>query len=95
MSKQLRLAAEGDAPSIAPESIVDALDAGPREVLAAMRFALAAQLDAGLIASNAIASAYKELRELDRQVRAFDAAHEQEDQRRASSTRRTFSAAAL
>lgn len=91
----LRVAGDGDTPA-KPLSITAALDAGPREVLAAMRFALAQKLDAGDVSSNAIASAYKELRELDRQIRAMDAA-EQEEQRRGSSggTRRSFNASAI
>jgi len=97
MVARLRVAGSGDAPS-APLSITEALDAGPREVLAAMRLALAKKLDAGEVSSNAIASAYKELRELDRQIRALDAA-EQEEQRRVSSSssgaRRSFNASAL
>jgi hypothetical protein len=92
---RLRVASPGDTPTV-PLSITEALDEGPRDVLAAMRYALAKKLDAGEVSSNAIASAYKELRELDRQIRAIDAA-EQEEQRRGSSdgTRRSFSASAL
>jgi hypothetical protein len=79
-------------------TITEALEAGPREVLAAMRLALARKLDDGEVSSNAIASAYKELRELDRQIRAMDAADEQEAQRRAESSRasrRSFNASSL
>ena len=93
----LRLASSGepDVP-VTPTSIVTALDEGPREVLAAMRFALARKLDAGEVSSNAIASAYKELRELDRQIRAFDAANKEEKRRAApAGTRRSFNAAAI
>lgn len=91
----LRVASPDDAPR-APLTITEALEAGPRDVLAAMRYALAQKLDAGEVSSNAIASAYKELRELDRQIRAIDAA-EQEERRRDVPTgaRRSFSAAAL
>lgn len=83
-------------PIVTPSSIVAALDDGPREVLDAMRYALAMKLDAGEVSSNAIASAYKELRELDRQIRAFDAA-EQEEKRRAApvASRRSFNASAI
>lgn len=100
MSKPtLRVARQGETPATpaTPSTITEALEGGSRDVLAAMRLALAQQLDAGLVSSNAIASAYKELRELDRQVRAIDAAADQEDQRRAGAggTRRTFSASAL
>lgn len=95
VKRPLRVATEQDPPAT-PTGITEALDAGPREVLAAMRYALAKKLDAGDVSSNAIASAYKELRELDRQIRAIDAA-EQEEQRRGSSggARRSFSASAI
>lgn len=63
--------------SEAPESIEGALSGSPRDVLAAMRLALARKLDAGEIASNAVASTYKELRELDRLIRAEDRASEE------------------
>lgn len=56
-----------------PKSITEALDGSTRDVLAAMRRALAKKLDDGEVSSNAIASAYKELRELDRLIRAADA----------------------
>lgn len=92
----LRVADEDSVPAV-PMSITQALDAGPREVLSAMRYALAQKLDAGEVSSNAIASAYKELRELDRQIRAFDAATEQEARQRGTSRagRRSFDAAAI
>lgn len=57
-----------------PKSISEALDGSSRDVLAAMRVALAKKLDAGEVSSNAIASAYKELRELDRLIRLLDEA---------------------
>lgn len=57
-----------------PKSITEALEGTSRDVLAAMRKALAKQLDEGLVSSNSIASAYKELRELDRLIRSLDAA---------------------
>lgn len=56
----------------AAKSITEALDGSSRDVLASMRRALAKKLDAGEISSNAIASAYKELRELDRLIRLAD-----------------------
>lgn len=96
MSKPtLRIAGVDDPPRV-PQTITEALDGGPRDVLAAMRLALAKKLDAGEVSSNAIASAYKELRELDRQIRAMDDAARQEEQRRADSRpRRSFNASAL
>ena len=51
------------------KSISAALDGSAADVLSAMRKQLAKKLDDGEIASNAIASAYKELRELDRLIR--------------------------
>jgi len=92
----LRLAGPGDSPRT-PLTITEALDAGARDVLAAMRLALAKKLDAGEVASNALASAYRELRELDRQIRAIDAADQQEERRRDTNarSRRSFDASAL
>lgn len=81
-----------------PKSITEAIDGSGRDVLAAMRRALARKLDDGEVASNSIASAYKELRELDRLIRAEDAAVAQEvadDAERDSRTRRSFNASAI
>lgn len=80
-----------------PASITEALAGSSRDVLAAMRQALAKKLDAGEVSSNAIASAYKELRELDRLIRAEDAAAAQEAQGREQNerTRRSFNASAI
>jgi hypothetical protein len=93
----LRVADADDAPRAPHAKIADALDGTGRDVLASMRLALAKKLDAGEVSSNAIASAYKELRELDRQIRAMDAADEQEATRRAdvSRSRRSFETSAL
>lgn len=55
-----------------PKNITEALAGTGRDVLAAMRKALAKKLDADEIASNSIASSYKELRELDRLIRQLD-----------------------
>ena len=55
-----------------PKNISDALSGSSRDVLGAMRRALAKKLDDGEVSSNAIASAYKELRELDRLIRLAD-----------------------
>lgn len=55
-----------------PKNITEALDGSSRDMLSAMRKALAKKLDNDEIASNSIASAYKELRELDRLIRVAD-----------------------
>lgn len=55
-----------------PKNISEALSGSSRDVLGAMRKALAKKLDDGEVSSNAIASAYKELRELDRLIRLAD-----------------------
>lgn len=57
------------APRVEPKNITEALSGSGRDVLVAMRKALAKKLDADEVSSNAIASAYKELRELDRLIR--------------------------
>ena len=82
-----------------PTSISEAVESGSsRDVLASMRRALAQKLDANEISSNAIASAYKELRELDRLIRSADlekAAAEEANRNDEVRRRRTFNAAAL
>lgn len=81
----------------APKKITEALDGSSRDVLAAMRLALAKKLDAGEVSSNAIASAYKELRELDRLIRVADEDEAQEaaSRGRDAGTRRSFNASSL
>lgn len=74
----LRVAAPGEksAKRAEPKNITEALGGSSRDVLVAMRKALAKKLDEGEVSSNAIASAYKELRELDRLIRLLEAAEE-------------------
>ena len=93
----LRAVQPGDKPAV-PSSITEAVASGSsRDVLAAMRRQLAKKLDDGEVSSNAIASAYKELRELDRLIRASDAEVEAETVREESfrESRRSFKASAL
>ena len=98
-TKHLRAVEPGeDAPPVVHDRIEDALGGSPRDVLASMRLALAKKLDAGEVSSNAIASAYKELRELDRLIRSEDRAREVEQEARSGNegrTRRSFDAQAL
>lgn len=56
--------------------ITQSLAGSSLDVLTAMRALLAQKLDGGEIASNSIAAAYKELREIDRQIRELDRTHE-------------------
>lgn len=60
------------APKKQPKNITESLDGSERDVWAAMRKALAKKIDTGEVSPNAIASTYKELRELDRLIREFD-----------------------
>lgn len=62
-----------------PKNITEALEGSSRDVLVAMRRALARKLDDGEVSSNAIASAYKELRELDRLIRLADREADRDD----------------
>lgn len=82
-----------------PKNISEALEGSSRDVLAAMRKALAKKLDDGEVSSNAIASAYKELRELDRLIRVIDEAAaedaRQKDAEGDRDQRRTFNPAAI
>lgn len=84
-------------PPPTPETISEAIDGDGRDVLAAMRKALAKKLDDGLIASNSIASTYKELRELDRLIRRIDSdrAAEEAQKNGANRERRTFDSTAI
>jgi hypothetical protein len=76
-----------------PKNISEALAGTSRDVLAAMRKAIAKQLDQGDIAGNAIASAYRELRELDRLIRVADA--EREDDAPSDDAGTAFDASAI
>lgn len=82
-----------------PKSISKAVESGTgRDVLASMRKALARKLDDGEVASNSIASAYKELRELDKLIRQWDAEEREEEARQDASNgnaRRSFNPAAI
>lgn len=91
----LRVVKEGDVPAV-PATISDAVASGSsRDVLAAMRRALAQKLDDGKVSSNAIASAYKELRELDRLIRLADAERAEKEAPSGNKRRRSFDAAAI
>ena len=80
-----------------PPSITAALEGSERDVWAAMRRKLAKQLDSGEVSSNAISSTYKELRELDRLIRAADEAEEAEaaNRDRDAGARRSFDSSAI
>lgn len=78
-----------------PKSITEALDGSGRDVLAAMRKALAKKLDDGEVSSNAIASAYKELRELDRLIRQADHDASSDDHHGSGDVNDTFDASAI
>lgn len=80
-------------PAAKPKSVLESLDCSSREVLVALRRTLAKKIDDGEIASNSIASAFKELRELDRLVRLIDDA--QEDGARDDDTDESFDASAI
>lgn len=92
----LRAVQPGDTPPV-PTSISEAVANGSsRDVLAAMRRALARKLDDGEVSSNAIASAYKELRELDRLIRSADADRAAEEATSGNrGHRRSFDATAI
>ena len=95
--RTLRAVKPGEKPPT-PKTISEAVESGSsRDVLASMRRALARKLDDGEVSSNAIASAYKELRELDRLIRIADAEAKAEVAKQSGSerTRRSFNSAAL
>ena len=93
--RTLRAVKDGEAPPV-PASISAAVAPGSsRDVLAAMRRALAEKLDNGEVSSNAIASAYKELRELDRLIRLADAERAEKETSSGTNRRRSFDSAAI
>lgn len=94
--RSLRAVKPGEKPPV-PSSISAAVASGSaRDVLAAMRRALAQKLDDGEVSSNAIASAYKELRELDRLIRLADTERAEEEALSVSAERRrSFDASAI
>lgn len=78
-----------------PKGITEALEGSSRDVMAAMRKALAKKLDAGEVSSNSIASAYKELRELDRLIRQIDQAARDNEPGRTEPGEGSFNAEAI
>ncbi len=78
-----------------PKNITEALEGSNRDLLAAMRKALAKKLDAGEVSSNAIASAYKELRELDRLIRLADQDAKQADHKPGADVDDRFDSSAI
>lgn len=66
----------------APKTIKDALEMGEREMLVALRAHAAAQLDSGRAPAHAIAGLMRQLRDLDREIRALDLRAAQEDEAR-------------
>lgn len=85
-------------PKTVHETLVAALEGSSRDVFATLRLQLAQKLDRGEVSSNAIRSAYQELRELDRLIRAEDAAEKQEREKRereGAPGRRSFDASAI
>ncbi len=97
-SRRLRTVAPGEKAPAKPKvhaRIVDALEGSGRDVLASMRKALAKKLDDGDVSSNAIASAYKELRELDRLIRQLDAAAARDAENDGSADGDAFDASAI
>ena len=78
-----------------PKNISEALSGSSRDVLGAMRKALAKKLDDGEVSSNAIASAYKELRELDRLIRLADQDAEQAERETQAHVDDHFDASAI
>lgn len=97
--RKLRAVQPGETPPPeTPATISEAVEQGSsRDVLASMRRHLAQKLDADEVSSNAIASAYKELRELDRLIRLADAEAAAQGAKNGDSSRprRTFSATAI
>lgn len=61
-----------------PKTLGQAIEGSRLDVLAAMRRALTKKIEDGDVSSNAIASVFKELRELDRLIREAEAEEAEE-----------------
>lgn len=95
--RSLRAVEPDEAPPT-PATLTEAVRVGSsRDVLSAMRRLLAEKLERGEVSSNSLASTSKELRELDRLIRAEDAERAEEEVKRRANQhrRRTFDATAI
>jgi len=79
MTRKLTVVTEATAApkSKAPATIKAAVESGERELLVAMRCKVAAEIDAG-VPPHTLAPLMRQLRELDKEIRAIDAREEQE-----------------
>lgn len=77
-----------------PATIKAALDCSERDLLVTMRAKVAADLDAG-VPPHAIAPLMRQLRELDKEIRALDAREEQEPARAAAVADEAFDASSI
>lgn len=84
---RLKVVSDADAPpnpKPAPKTIVAAVQASERELLVALRAKAAAELDAG-VPAHAISQLMRQLRELDKDIRALDAREAHDGKETASS----------
>jgi len=95
--KPLRAVAPGEtAPLPPPKTIVEAIERDERALLVALREKVAREVDAGVPPAY-LAPVMRQLREIDKAIRALEASEEQEAQRRgeSDSERRSFDASAI
>lgn len=83
MSRKLAVVPEGAKAKAAPTTIKAAAEHSERALLVALRSKIAAELDAGVPAAY-LAPASRQLREIDKELRALDARVKQEAEEDAS-----------
>lgn len=77
-----------------PATIKAAVELAERDLLVAMRTKVASEIDAG-VPAHALAPLMRQLRDLDREIRAIDAREQQEAEDGAEVADDTFDASAL
>lgn len=93
---KLRVVAPDEKPAAhaPPKDLREAVERPERDLLVAMRRKVAAEVDAG-VPAHALSSLMKQLRELDRDIRAMDAREREEDGKHGVVADQAFDASAI
>lgn len=74
---KLKVVSAGDAPPAAPKTLKDAVDVSERALLVTIRAKIASEIDGG-VPPHTLAPLTRQLRDIDREIRALDQrAHEE------------------
>ena len=80
---KLKVVTDGDVPPAAPKTLKDAVDVSERALLVTIRAKIASEIDGG-VPPHTLAPLTRQLRDIDREIRALDQraheeAHEDDD----------------